>query len=1142
MGIAGDSSIENSHAGPGRAFLTGTQVLVRLPLEQRRRDAAAGLNSAGFISGYRGSPLGGYDKALWKAQRQLDEAGIVFRPATNEEMAATAIIGSQQVNLFPNPRHDGVFALWYGKGPGLDRAGDAFKHANSLGSSPHGGVLVVVGDDHGAMSSSMAHQSEQLMMSWMMPVLAPAGLQDHLDFGLLGIAMSRFSGCYSGFVTVSEIIESAAVIETSPALAIAAPLFDPPPGGLHIRLRDPQLAQEARLQDHKLRAVLAFARANRIDRVEWDSPAPRLGVMAAGKAWLDLRQALDDLGIDEARAKALGLRLYKVGLSWPLEPEGAMAFARGLPCVLVVEEKRKVMEPALKELLYRLPAAERPDVLGKADEAGRPLLPSSGELSPDLIARVLAERLGLAAEPRIRDHLRLIEAKAEEARAAPVVPRPPFFCSGCPHNSSTNVPDGSQAMAGTGCHVMTAWMPRNTSSVLHMGAEGANWVGLQPFSDIPHIFQNLGDGTYVHSGSTAIRQAVAAGVTITYKILYNNAVAMTGGQKLDGEPDVARITHQLRHEGVDRIAVVSDDPGRHRRGDLASGVTLHHRRDLDEVQREIRGQPGVSVLIYDQHCAAELRRMRRKGEIAAPLARVVINEQVCDGCGDCLVASNCVSVVPVATPDGIKRRIDQSSCNQDFTCADGFCPSFVVVEGGRAKRAAVAPPAVSLPPPPRHALERPHNILVAGIGGTGVVTITQIIGHAALADGLAATTLDFNGLAQKGGGVLGYVRLAAEPSRLHAPRIGAGAADSVLACDMVVANGAAAISRIQRGRTRAVINADVVPTAASTLDAGTVPDAEALRAATAARFDDGAAGFVDAAAIARRLGGDAIFTNIVMLGHAFQSGLIPLSEEALSAAIRLNGVDVEGNLACFAWGRWFAHDPAAAAEAAGLTGTGTGTESLSLVETVARNVARLTEYHDAALAGRYRALVERVGRADRAFPDRGGRLALAVARSYARLLAVKDEFEVARQLSDPAFLAGLGERFEGPVRVRFLLGFGDGGQARPRKHSFGPWLLPVLRLLAGARRLRGGPLDPFRFTADRRLARRLIEEYEASLETALSALCSDTYDGAVDLAALPDMIKGFGPVKRRNAAAADARRRDLLETLRGECSRPLAAQ
>jgi indolepyruvate ferredoxin oxidoreductase len=1138
-----DASTLNDGVRPERAFLTGTQVLVRLPLEQARRDRAAGLDTGGFISGYRGSPLGGYDKALWRASAQLEAAGIVFRPAINEEMATTAIIGSQQVGLFPGSRRDGVFAIWYGKGPGLDRAGDAFKHANSLGSAPLGGVLAVVGDDHGAMSSSMAHQSEQLMMAWMMPVLVPAGLQDYLDFGLLGLAMSRFSGCWSGLITVSEVVESGAVVETAAGPEIIRPVFDAPPGGLHIRLRDPQLAQESRLWEHKLRAVRAFARANRIDRVVWDSPAPRLGIAAAGKAWLDLRQALDDLGIDAGRAAELGLRLYKVGMSWPLEPDGALAFARGLRTVLVVEEKRGVIEPALKELFYHLPADQRPQVLGKTDPAGRPLLPSTGELSPELIARVLAERLGLGADPAVRARLERAEVARRAAEGAPPAPRPPFFCSGCPHNCSTRVPEGSRALAGTGCHVMAAWMPRETASVLHMGAEGANWVGLQPFSDIGHVFQNLGDGTYVHSGSTAIRQAVAAGITITYKILYNDAVAMTGGQPLDGQPDIARITHQIRHEGVGRIAVVSDDPGRHRRSGLADGVTLHPRAELDRVQRELRRLSGVSVLIYDQGCAAEKRR-RRRHELAATTRRVVINEEVCDGCGDCLTASNCVSLLPVAGPDGVKRRVDQSACNQDFSCADGFCPSFVTVEGRRAARPPIMPPPVQLPPPAA-ARERGRSILVAGIGGTGVVTITQIIGHAAFADGLAATTLDFNGLAQKGGGVLGYIRLAATAETLHAPRIGLGGADSLLACDMVVATGWAALSRLDSERTRAVINLDVAPTAASVLDPDALPDEAGLHRALTSRLGPGAARFVAAGQTARRLSGDAIFTNVVLLGHAWQSGLIPLSEAAMVHAIRLNGIDVDDNLAAFAWGRWLAHDPEAAAAGLGLDAPAAEPELAELVEA---NAARLTDYHDAALAQRYRALVARVEGRDRALAGNGLRLSRNVAVAYARLLAVKDEFEVARQLTDPGFLARLAEGFEGPVRPTFMLGFGDGGAGdadqggRPRKRAFGPWLLAPLRLLARIRRWRGSVLDPFRFNADRELARGLIVEYEADIDLICAASGPDGYDALVELAALPRRIRGYGPIRRRSVDAARKRRIELHRQLRGGNERSLAAE
>jgi len=1133
----------------GQIYLTGIQALVRLPLMQRRRDRAAGLNTAGFVSGYRGSPLGGLDQALWQAQPHLAAHDIRFQPAINEELAATAVIGTQQTTLFPDALHDGVFAIWYGKGPGVDRAGDALKHANALGSAPKGGVLVVAGDDHGAVSSSMAHQSEQVMMSWMMPVLNPANLQDILDFGLLGIAMSRFSGCYVGFKVTSEIVECAGTVTVDPALPRILPPegFAMPPGGLHLRWPDSQLAQEERLQKHKLRAVAAFARANGIDRIVTDSPRPRLGVVATGKAWGDLRQAMADLGIDDDMAADLGLRLYKVGLSWPLEPDGALAFADGLEEILVVEEKRPVIEGQLKDLLYGLPDGQRPAILGKSDERGGPLLPSHGELTPDMIARALLSRLKPDREAArgLRARLDFVETREREIASPPVPSRPPYFCSGCPHNASTKVPGGSRAFAGTGCHLMALGMNRDTVSILHMGAEGGNWVGLAPFVATPHMFQNLGDGTYVHSGSMVIRQAVAAGTKMTFKLLYNAAVAMTGGQPVEGAPTVPQITRQLAAEGVRRIAVVSDDPDRFGIGaGFAAGVTLHDRADMDAVQRDLRDWPGVSVLVYDQMCAAEKRRQRRRGRYPAAARRVVINEAVCENCGDCVRQSNCVSVIPKQTWLGPKRAIDQSSCNADYTCLDGFCPSFVTLEGATPRRgAAVAGPdpsaGLTAPPPPS---DRPYGLLVAGVGGTGVVTIGQLIGQAAHMDGRAVSVLDFTGLSQKNGGVLTHIRLAPDAGRLHAARLGAGQADLLLACDRVVAAGPSSIATLRRGVSAAVVNEDILPTAAAVLDPDATIDGERLLhiIRTAAGGDRTAV--IDAAAIAERLLGDKIYANVFLLGFAFQRGYVPVSLESLLRAIELNGAAVADNQRSFAWGRLAAVDRDRVLAAAGLS-TATAAED-SLARMVERRAAYLVDYQNAAYARRYRDLVAAATAAERdATPD-GELFARAVAEGYFKLLAVKDEYEVARLHTAPAFLESLRERFEGSFRLRlhlappFLPGRGDG---RPAKRAYGAWILPPLRLLAAMRRLRGTAFDVFAHTAERRDERRLRTDYETLIGGLLSVLDAQTLPAAVALARLPTEVRGYGPIKAASVVAMEKKKAEILKTMR-ESGLALAAE
>nr|MDQ3025879.1 indolepyruvate ferredoxin oxidoreductase family protein [Pseudomonadota bacterium] len=917
-------SLEDKYTlASGRVYLNGTQALVRLAMMQRERDLAAGLNTAGFISGYRGSPLGGFDQALWKAKKHLKEHHIHFTPGVNEELAATAVWGSQQVGLFDGARYDGVYAMWYGKGPGVDRSGDVFKHANAAGTAKNGGVLLLAGDDHACKSSTLPHQSEHAFDAAMIPVLYPTGVQEIIDMGLHGFAMSRYSGCYVAFKVVSETVDSSASIVLTPdSPKILLPEdFELPSGGVNIRWPDAPMEQELRLQHDKIYAALAYARVNRLNRVTVDSPRPRLGIIASGKSYLDVLQALEDLGIDAKHAAEIGIRLYKVGMPWPLEPNGLREFAQGLEEILVVEEKRQVIEYQMKEQLYNWRHDVRPRVIGKYDEQGEWdvhraewLLPAAGELTPAMIARVIARRIGkFHTSPIIEARLKFIESKeAELARPRAKVARIPYFCSGCPHNTSTRVPEGSKALAGIGCHYMAIWIrPEETMTFTQMGGEGVPWIGIQPFTETKHVFANLGDGTYFHSGLLAVRAAAAANVNITYKILFNDAVAMTGGQPVDGALTVAMVTRQVLAEGVRKVVVVTDEPEKYRNvTDLAPGTTVHHRDDLDAVQRELREIEGVTVLVYDQTCAAEKRRRRKRGTFPDPQKRVVINELVCEGCGDCSVKSNCLSIVPVETEFGRKRAIDQSSCNKDYSCVKGFCPSFVTVEGGtlRKKRSVVEEVLGPLPLPALPELDRAYGILVTGIGGTGVVTIGAILGMAAHLEGKGAAVLDMAGLAQKGGSVYSHIRIATRPEDIHAVRIAAGDARLVLGCDMIVAASDEAIAKMQSGFTRAVINSDVAPTGEFTKDPDLrVPNpemADAIREACG----PGATDFVDATELATALMGDSIATNLFMVGYAWQKGLIPLGEGAILQAIDLNGAAIESNKRAFEWGRRAAVD------------------------------------------------------------------------------------------------------------------------------------------------------------------------------------------------------------------------------------------
>ena len=1152
----------------GRVFLTGPQALVRLPMLQRQRDAAAGLNTAGFVSGYRGSPLGGVDLAFWAAKKQLDPQHIVFQPGINEDLAATAVWGTQQVNLFPGAKYDGVFAMWYGKGPGVDRCGDVFRHANAAGTAPHGGVLVIAGDDHNAKSSTLPHQTDHFFKAVMMPVLYPANVQEYIDFGLHGWAMSRYSGCWVALKALADTVETSASVNIDPhALDIRLPTdLELPPSGLNIRWPDDRHEQERRLLHHKLYAALAYCRANRLNRVMIDTPAPRLGIITAGKSYLDVRQALDELGIDDALAAAIGIRLYKVGMVWPLESAGVRDFAAGLEEILVVEEKRQLIEYQLKEELYNWREDVRPRVIGKFDEKGewaQPhgdwLLPAAGELSVAHIARVIAQRIGrFVTSATIEARLALLEAKQKET-GAPIMlaQRTPTFCSGCPHNTSTRVPEGSRAVAGIGCHYMATWMDRSTATYTHMGGEGVPWVGQAPFTHEKHIFANLGDGTYFHSGLLAIRQAVSAKVPITYKILYNDAVAMTGGQPVDGPLSVAQLTRQLAAEGIDKIVVVTDEPEQYAEiTDLAPNVPIHHRDRLDLVQRELREYPGVSILIYDQTCAAEKRRRRKRGKLADPAKRVFINEAVCEGCGDCGVQSNCLSIVPVETEFGRKRAIDQSSCNKDYTCLKGFCPSFVTVEGGRLKKGRMLgaddPDArfAALPAPALPATGRPYNLLVTGVGGTGVVTLGALIGMAAHIDGKGVSVLDMTGLAQKFGAVYSHLRIADRPEDIHAARIATGEADALIGGDLVVSAGSETHAKLRGGHTRAVVNVAETPTAEFTHN----PDwqfplarmQDSLRDACGGGRPSGdVAGnvlFLDTQRLSLLLMGDAIYANTLLLGVAWQRGLVPVSREALDKAFELNGAAVEQNRLAFLWGRRAAHDPDAVrrfAEPADDTAGAIPLQPLarSLDDLIERRAATLTAYQDAAYADRYRALVKRVRTAEGRLG--GQALSEAVARNYFKLLAIKDEYEVARLYADPAFMRQISDVFEGDFRLRFhlappLLARLDPATGHPAKRSYGPWMMRAFAWLARLKRLRGTPFDPFARTAERRMERRLLADYEDDVERILAVLDADRLPAAVELAALPAGIRGFGHVKAAAAERCAPRRAALLASLQRE--------
>jgi len=1142
----------------GRIYLTGTQALVRLPMMQRQRDVAAGLNTGCFISGYRGSPLGGLDQALWGARRFLEKSHVHFQPAINEELGATAIWGSQQINLFPGSKYDGVFALWYAKGPGIDRSGDALKHGNAAGSAPHGGVLLLAGDDHTCKSSTLPHQSEYSFMDAGIPVLNPSGVQELLDLGLYGWAMSRYSGCWVAFKTIAETIDSSASVEIGlERIAIVEPSdFEMPAGGLNIRWPDQPLDQEYRLHKYKLYAALAFAQANRLDRIVIDSPRPRFGIVTTGKSYLDVRQALDDLGIDDAYAADIGMRLYKVAMSWPLEREGIRHFAEGLVEILVVEEKRAVIENQFKEQLYNWREHVRPRVIGKFDENHNWILPSNGELTPAQIARVIAARIArFHTSPRIAERIAFLEAK-ERQLGSNVVPftRTPYFCSGCPHNSSTKVPEGSRALAGIGCHYLAQFMDRSTATFTQMGGEGAPWIGQAPFTEAKHVFANLGDGTYTHSGVLAIRAAVAAKVNITYKLLFNDAVAMTGGQPIDGGLTVPALTRQLAAEGVERIVVVTDEPDKYPpSADFASGATVRHRDDLDTVQRELREIEGVTAIVYDQTCAAEKRRRRKRGRFPDPAKRVVINDLVCEGCGDCSKTSNCLSVVPVETEFGRKRTIDQFSCNKDYSCVEGFCPSFVTVHGGALKKRQAGdlgtdglPP---LPEPAHPALDEPYGILVTGVGGTGVVTIGALLGMAAHLEQKGCTVLDMTGLAQKGGAVYSHVRIARRPDEIHAVRIAAGDAALLLGCDIVVSASQDALSKLELGRSRAIVNSHETITGNFTRNPDLMFPGRQMQSSITEAAGKVNVEFLNATDLATGLLGDSIASNLFMLGFAYQRGLVPLSAEAIERAITLNGVAVQFNHDAFRWGRRAAVDPTLVQARAIPPDALPPSHRLSdtLDQVISRRVSFLTDYQDAPYAARYAARVGRVREAESAcLPGETG-LTQAVARSLFKLMAYKDEYEVARLYTETDFLKRVADQFEGSYTLNFhlappTLGDRDPKTGHLRKRRFGPWMLPVFRILARLRRLRGTPFDVFGRSEERKLERRLIGEYEALLDEILAILSPSNHEVAIELASLPLEIRGFGHVKEANLVHVKARQEILLVRFRSAQLHAAAAE
>ena len=1170
-------------ATEGTAYITGTQALVLLPLLQRRRDLLAGLNTAGYISGYRGSPVGGYDQALWKARSHLKEHHIKFQPGLNEDLAATAIWGTQQLTSFEGAQYDGVFGIWYGKGPGVDRSGDAFRHANQAGTAKFGGVLAIGGDDHGAKSSTVAAQVDFIFSAVSIPVLAPATVQDYLDLGLHGISMSRFAGVWVGIKAVTDTIEASGIVDV--ALDRVQPILPTdcavPDGGFNLRWpEEPFLKLEERLSRYKVPAALAYARANQLDKNVFgvQSGHSRLGIVSSGKSWLDVMQALADLGIDQEAAQALGIKVYKVAMPWPLEPHGIKSFATDCQELLIIEEKRSLIEGQIKEILYGLSAVS---VIGKRGPTGQALVPEYGEISPSFCAQIIADRIFAHIGPTesasatsnqtfvpfvesINARLAQIDAKtAKSLKTFETIDRIPYFCSGCPHNTSTKVPEGSRALAGIGCHYMAQWMGRSTETFTQMGGEGMAWVGQAPFSNTKHVFQNLGDGTYFHSGSLAIRHALSSNTRITYKILFNDAVAMTGGQPHDGQLTPQLITQQVMAEGVRKVVVVTDEPEKYPAGYFSPEVSVFHRSKLDDVQRQLRDFEGVSVLVYDQTCAAEKRRRRKRNEYPDPNKRAFINEAVCEGCGDCGVQSNCVSIEPIETEFGRKRAINQSSCNKDFSCVNGFCPSFVTVEGGKLRKGkasqkmnseaqrSIAPqvniglPSVQIP----SISSAGYSLLVTGIGGTGVVTIGQLLGMAAHLEGKGVTVLDMAGLAQKNGAVMSFVRFGNTPDALYAPRIGTAAADALIGCDIVVSASKDSIAKLIASRTQAVVNVAATPTAEFTRNADWKFPINSMEGAISQATLS--TQFVDATRLATSLLGDSIATNLFMLGFAWQRGLVPLTSTAIERAIELNEVAVDANKQAFLWGRRAAVDLVKVTELAtpklAKIIDVSRKLSQSLDELIARRVEFLIDYQSVAYAERYRQLVQKVRDAEsKLIASTELPLTAAVARYAYKVMAYKDEYEVARLYSNGQFQERLAQVFEGDYKLKFQLAppvfSKKNNKGELIKKEYGSWMMSAFSVLARFKGLRGTAFDVFGRTAERKMERSLIADYTALVEKIAESLNAGNHGVALKLASLPEGVRGFGHVKEKHFEQMNTQWQSLLEQFEEASNAPLPVE
>ena len=1118
----------------GFRFLTGSQALVRLAIVQRRRDSKKKIKSAGYISGYRGSPLGTYDKQVLQAKKHLENHNVYFQPGINEELAATSLWGTQQANFYGEGKYDRVFGIWYGKGPGVDRSGDALKHANLAGTSRHGGVLALMGDDHTCESSSAMHQSEFAMIDAMIPVLNPSGVQEILDYGIYGIELSRISGCWIGIKCVHDNVSSAATVDLNEdrvsLIDIEKNLV--PDDGLNIRNNDTPQKQEVRLHYHKLNAVKEFCKVNKLNKYIYNFDNAKIGIVSTGKSYLDLMQSLEKLKIDEEAAKEFGIRLLKIAMPWPLEPSIIEDFSQGLDLIIVVEEKRSLIESQIREILFNRSSSLK--IIGKKDLEGNTLFPSTGALNPGMIAC----KLGLTIYNKNKNHdlklnIEKINSLISETRSLDTIKRAPYFCSGCPHNTSTQIPSGSRAMTGVSCAYLVQNMKRDNQGFTQMGSEGATWVGESLFSNRDHVFQNLGDGTYIHSGILSIRHAVAAKTKITFKILYNEAVALTGGQALDGLPTVAQISRQLDAENVSKIAIITDEPKKYTNKDIfGKNTTIHHREDLIKIQNELSKINSTTVIIYDQGCAAEKRRKIKRSLMPEPNKKIFINDLVCEGCGDCGVKSNCVSILPLETEFGRKRQIDQANCNKDYSCIDGFCPSFVSLEGDVKTKKNIDQSLIEtldseLQEPILPKIKGFYGVMIAGVGGTGIVSMGALLGTAALIEGKGAGVLDMTGLAQKGGAVKSFLRIFEKPEEISTIRLSYNDTDLLLGCDLLVSNDEDILLTLKKGRSKAVISTDEVFTGEFTRNPDLEFPAEEIKENLIKWLGENNSYFIDTGKIVRKILSDDIPANMFVVGFAYQAGLIPIKSTSIEEAIRLNNVSVDFNLNAFRLGRqtFLKKDNIYKLIENKISEDDSEKLSSTLNDKINRRFNFLTEYKDEKYAKKYIKLVNAVKTCEEKLSINKTTLSEAVAFNYFKLMAYKDEYEISRLYTHPRFEKKIKETFEGNFKINFhvappIFAKKNSSNGKPKKIKMGQWLLYLMKLIATLKFLRGTFFDPFGYSAERKIERKLIQDYEIRILNITKKLNKENYDTACKIAKIPEKIRGFGYIKKDNLIVA----------------------